>query len=169
MIIAIDVYYEEHRARAAGVIFERWEDARPLDIIINYTENPQEYEPGAFYKRELPCILELLKLTDIKGIHTIVVDGYVYLNDGQKPGLGHYVYTHFSENIPVIGVAKTPFHHNGSAVQKIYRGKSAKPLYITAAGMSLAAAAENVQKMHGEHRFPHLLKLLDRQTKEGNL
>ncbi|WP_379358323.1 MULTISPECIES: endonuclease V [unclassified Paenibacillus] len=169
IIIAVDVYYEEHMAKAVGVIFQHWENAKPLDIVTSYTENPHDYEPGLFYKRELPCIQELLKLTDINQIRTIVVDGYVYLDNDKKYGLGHYVYTHFSEQIPVIGVAKTSFHDNEAYVQKVYRGKSSKPLYVTSVGVELETAAEHIQSMHGEYRFPHLLKLLDQQTKEVRL
>ncbi|MEK8129005.1 endonuclease V [Paenibacillus filicis] len=167
MIIAVDVYYEEKKAKSVGVIFHNWEDSKPLEVITCDTENPHEYEPGFFYKRELPCIQELLKLTDINQIHTLVVDGYVYLNNERKPGLGHYVYTNFSGNIPVIGVAKNAFHDNEAVVQKIYRGHSSKPLYITSVGMELAVAAGHIQRMHGEYRFPHLLKLLDKETKEA--
>lgn len=169
MIIAVDVYYEENQAKSVGVIFQSWEDAAPLDVIVSYTENPQAYEPGSFYKRELPCIWELLKLTDMNLIHTIVVDGYVFLNQEGKPGLGHYVYTAFSGKIPVIGVAKNAFHNNDNEalVQKIYRGTSAKPLYITSIGMELDTAARHIQSMYGEYRFPYLLKLLDKHTKEA--
>ncbi len=167
MIIAVDVYYEENRAKSVGVIFQRWEDSKPLEIITSYTETPHEYETGFFYKRELPCIQELLKLTDINQIHTLVVDGYVYLDNEQKPGLGHYVYTNYLGEIPVIGVAKNAFHNNEALVRKIYRGSSSKPLYITAVGMELGIAAEHIQSMYGEYRFPHLLKLLDKQTKEA--
>lgn len=167
MIIAVDVYYEENKAKSVGVVFQSWEDSNPLEIITSYTENPQEYETGFFYKRELPCIQELLKFTDINQIHTIVVDGYVYLNNEKKPGLGHYVYTHFSGTIPVIGVAKSAFHDNETFVKKIYRGNSSKPLYISSVGLELEVAAEHIQSMYGEYRFPHLLKLLDKQTKEA--
>lgn len=167
MIIAVDVYYEENRAKSVGVIFQRWEDSKPLEVITSYTETPHEYETGFFYKRELPCIQELLKLTDINQIHTLVVDGYVYLDNEQKPGLGHYVYTNYLGEIPVIGVAKNAFHNNEALVRKIYRGSSSKPLYITAVGMELEIAAEHIQSMYGEYRFPHLLKLLDKQTKEA--
>ncbi|RED83234.1 endonuclease V [Cohnella phaseoli] len=167
MIIAVDVYYEENRAKSVGVIFQRWEDSKPLEVITSYTETPHEYETGFFYKRELPCIQELLKLTDINQIHTLVVDGYVYLDNEQKPGLGHYVYTNYLGEIPVIGVAKNAFHNNEALVRKIYRGSSSKPLYITAVGMELGIAAEHIQSMYGEYRFPHLLKLLDKQTKEA--
>ncbi|WP_366292094.1 endonuclease V [Paenibacillus sp. AN1007] len=167
MIIAVDVYYEENRAKSVGVIFQNWEDAEPLDIITSYTGNPHEYEPGSFYKRELPCIRELMKNTDINEIHTIVVDGYVYLNNEKRPGLGHFVYREFSERIPVIGVAKNAFHNNEAVVKEVYRGKSTKPLYITSIGMELETAAQHIQRMYGEYQFPHLLKLLDKQTKEG--
>ncbi|RJX39916.1 endonuclease V [Paenibacillus pinisoli] len=169
MIIAIDVYYEEHRAKAVGVIFQHWDDAEPHEVIVAYIDNPLDYEPGAFYKRELPCIQELLKLADIDRIHAIVVDGYVYLDNEKKPGLGHYVYTAYSGKIPVIGVAKTAFHDNEAHVQKIYRGNSSKPLFITAVGMELGRAAAHIQSMCGAYRFPHLLKLLDRHTKETGL
>jgi len=166
MIIAVDVYYEENKAKSVGVIFQGWEDSKPFEVIETFTENPHEYETGSFYKRELPCIQELLKLIDLNQIHTIVVDGYVYLNDEKKPGLGHHVYTHFSGKIPVIGVAKNAFRDNEAFVKKIYRGSSSKPLYITAVGIDLADAAQHIQRMHGEYRFPHLLKLLDMHTKE---
>lgn len=42
-------------------------------------------------------------------------------------------------------------------------------LYIKSIGMEVAVAAEHIQSMHGEYRFPHLLKLLDKQTKEARL
>lgn len=167
MIIAVDVYYEETKAKSVGVVFESWADAKPIEIITSYTENLHEYESGSFYKRELPCIQELLKLTDINQLHTIVVDGYVYVNNEKKPGLGHYVYTEFSGEIPVIGVAKSAFRDNEAVVKRIYRGNSTKPLYITSVGMELEVAAGHIQSMYGEYRFPHLLKLLDKQTKEG--
>lgn len=167
MIIAVDVYYEETKAKSVGVVFESWADAKPIEIIASYKENLHEYESGSFYKRELPCIQELLKLTDINQIHTIVVDGYVYVNNEKKPGLGHYVYTEFSGKVPVIGVAKSAFRDNEAVVKKIYRGNSTNPLYITSVGMELEVAAGHIQSMYGEYRFPHLLKLLDKQTKEG--
>ena len=166
MIIAIDVYYSDNKAKSVGVIFDSWNDAEPLKIISTYTDNPLKYEPGFFYKRELPCIQELLKLVDLNQIHTIIVDGYVYLDKNKSPGLGSYVYSSFSGRIPVIGVAKTAFHDNQAFVEKIYRGKSIKPLYITSIGIDLADAATLVQKMSGNYRIPHLLKLLDSKTRE---
>ncbi len=146
MILAVDVYYTVMKAKSVGVLFENWSDTKPIEIITSYTENPLEYEPGYFYKRELPCILELLKHTDLSKIDIIVVDGYVFLGNKRKPGLGHYLYTSLEGKIPVIGVAKTAFHNNEACVQEIYRGKSGKPLYISSIGIGLQNATECIKK-----------------------
>ncbi len=45
MIIAIDVYYQEKRAKAVGVVFEYWEDSKPLDVIVSYTDDPGGLNP----------------------------------------------------------------------------------------------------------------------------
>jgi deoxyribonuclease V len=164
--IAIDVYYSDNHAKSIGVMFQNWEDTEPNKIITSYTVNPLEYESGLFYKRELPCIIELMEHIDISQIYTIIIDGYVYLNDDKKPGLGYYVYKNFEGTIPVIGVAKTPFHNNKAYTKNIYRGKSLKPLYISSIGIDTAAAAEYIRNMSGEYRNPYMLKLLDSKTKE---
>lgn len=165
MFIAADVYYTANRAKAVGVLFRNWSDTEPHDIVVAYTDNPLEYEPGNFYKRELPCIQALIAKINLDRLNAIIVDGYVYLNDDQKPGLGYYVYQCYNERIPVIGVAKSSFHDNNALSAEVYRGNSTRPLFITAAGMDLAEAAAHIQSMHGHYRFPYLLKLLDTHTK----
>lgn len=168
MILAIDVYYKENLAKSVGVLFKKWNDPEPCKIISSYMQDPKEYEPGSFYKRELPCIMELLNHTDIKAIDIIIVDGYVYLNSDKKAGLGYHLYTSLSNNIPIIGVAKTAFHNNNGdeVVKEVRRGVSNKPLFITAEGIELDIATECIEKMHGEYRIPTLLKLLDTYTKK---
>ena len=167
MIIAADVYYAAGRAKTAGVLFRSWDDAEPLAIIAAYTDNPQEYEPGNFYKRELPCIRNLLAQVDPDSLDAIIIDGYVYLSGDKKPGLGMYVCQSYDEKIPVAGVAKNAFHGSDTFAARIYRGGSSRPLFVTCAGMELSAAAGYVLSMHGAFRFPHLLKLLDTHTKTG--
>lgn len=167
MKIAIDVYYIADRAKTVGVIFKNWYDAEPLETVVSYTDSPLDYEPGNFYKRELPCIENLLKQVDLTKLDAIVVDGYVYLDNDKKPGLGYHVYKKYEEMIPVIGVAKNSFHNNVENVANVYRGESKKPLYITAVGVDLLEAAAWIESMHGPYRFPHMLKLLDTLTKTG--
>lgn len=166
MIIAIDVHYRTEVAKIVAVQFENWADAAPNQIFIEMKTDIAEYEPGAFYKRELPCIIEVMKKVDMNAVTCIVVDGYVYLNDDDKKGLGYYVFEYFGDKIPVIGVAKTSFHQNTKNVRPILRGGSANPLYVTSIGIDLDEAAQKIQSMAGEFRMPTLLKLMDTLTKE---
>lgn len=166
MILAIDVYYYETGAKVVGVLFESFDSKTPFDIIEKHLPVQKGYEPGAFYKRELPCILELLELLDMETLEIIIVDGYVYLDEDKKGGLGYYLFKALEERIPVIGVAKSYFFASDDTVKEVYRGESKKPLYVTAVGLPLTQAEENVQQMYGEYRMPHLLKLMDTETKK---
>jgi hypothetical protein len=60
------------------------------------------------------------------------------------PGLGAHAYAEFG--IPVIGVAKSRFRTATHAVP-VVRGCSARPLFVTAAGMPAADAADLVRRM----------------------
>jgi len=166
MILAIDVHYKETTAKAVGALINHWEDATAQQYIIRYINEVEEYVPGAFYKRELPCILEILKDVDLRSLSYIIIDGFVVLDDSGKPGLGAYVYESIQQQVPVIGVAKTNFHQNEQHVIPVLRGASANPLYVTAVGTDLQQAAEHIKTMHGEYRLPTVLKELDRITKE---
>jgi deoxyribonuclease V len=166
MIIAIDVHYRTEIAKIVAIQFENWTNENAQQIFIDMKTDIAEYEPGAFYKRELPCIVEIMKKIDIPAVTCIVVDGYVYLNDDDKKGLGYYVFELFEGKIPVIGVAKTSFHQNTKNVRPILRGVSTNPLYVTSIGVDVDEASNWVQSMAGEFRMPTLLKLMDTLTKE---
>lgn len=167
MILAVDVFYSsDNIAKIVGLLFENWGDKSPKETIIEHLENIAPYEPGSFYKRELPCILKLLSAINAEILDIIVIDGYVYLDDDKKFGLGAFLYESIDGAIPVIGVAKTSFHDNKQNVVEVFRGNSQNPLYISAIGIDINLAAEYVSQMHGDYRFPTLLKLLDQKTKE---
>ncbi|SHI01484.1 Endonuclease V [Chryseolinea serpens] len=164
--LAIDVYYRDEHAKAVGLQFRDWTDDAPLDIKSVVVNAVLPYEPGNFYKRELPCILALLALFDITTIDTLIVDGYVYLNDDGKPGLGAHLYEALDQKIAVVGVAKTSFHDNARHVVTVTR-QSKNPLFVSAVGMRVEVAAENVRRMHGPFRMPTLLKMLDQETRKA--
>jgi deoxyribonuclease V len=165
MILALDTYYESGSAKTVCIMFNDWADALPAHELSEFLDSVADYEPGAFYKRELPCILSLLsKITLCEG-DSIVVDGYVYLDDAGKLGLGGHLYEHLNRKFAVIGVAKTNFATNNTNKREI-RGESEKPLYVTAIGIEVDEVAKNVRRMHGEYRIPTLLKLLDQRTRE---
>lgn len=167
MIVALDVHYKENTAKAVGALIQNWGDAAAAQHVIRYIDSVEEYEPGAFYKRELPCIMEVLNQIDLSGISYIIVDGFVVLDDLGKPGLGAYVYESLTPKVPVIGVAKSNFHQNLKNVIPVLRGESNNPLYVTAIGIDLQQAADLVKSMHGEFRLPTVLKEMDRITKEA--
>ncbi|MFK7031005.1 endonuclease V [Flavobacterium oreochromis] len=164
MNLAIDVYYPTNQAKAVGVLFN-WEDEKPTKIIIETIQDVQEYEPGQFYKRELPCILTLLKQVDLFQIDTIIVDGHVYVNNDKSFGLGGHLFQSLEEKIPVIGVAKKSFIHTDKVSFPIFRGESKNPLYISSIGINVEYAIEKVQNMRGNYRIPSIFKELDQITK----
>lgn len=163
MILAIDAYYVANKANVVGVLFDEWTQCEPSKMVSVVVDGVADYEPGSFYKRELPCILELLKVVEDYSITCIVVDGYVLLNDEGKKGLGYYLYEALEGSMPIIGVAKSYFVDNNSI--EVYRGDSKKPLYVTSIGIDQADAAEYIEAMHGKFRMPTLLKLLDTETR----
>jgi deoxyinosine 3'endonuclease (endonuclease V) len=164
--LAVDVYYNNNTAKAIAILFNDWQDKKPEQIISKYLSDIQPYEPGSFYKRELPCIIALLESIDIKQLELIIIDGYVYLDDQNRLGLGGHLYQSLDKAVSIIGVAKTKFHNNTKNVKEIKRGLSKRPLFISSIGMDIDSAADCIQSMSGDHRIPDLLKKLDRLTKE---
>jgi deoxyribonuclease V len=166
LIAALDVSYRTAGgAQAAAVLFHDWADPQPLSEHVVQIGEVQPYIPGAFYRRELPCLLALLDALEQRPT-TIVIDGYVWLSAKQRPGLGARLFEALGEAIPVIGVAKTLFRGSAFAIPLI-RGKSKLPIYITAAGIEAAAAANLIGSMHGPHRLPTLLKRVDHLSRTG--
>lgn len=159
MVLAIDIQYSENSALAAGVLFEKWDDPHSARDVIKEINEVAPYVPGEFYKRELPCIKSLLQEIS-EEITYIVVDGYVYLGEEKKPGLGMYLYESLNREVPVIGVAKNFFHGTEESA-RLFRGTSKKPLFVTTAGIDQKSAQNHILTMHGENRNPTLLKRAD--------
>ncbi len=158
MIACLDVAYGDVGASAGGLTARDWADANALEERVVQVSRVQAYEPGAFFRRELPCLMAVLK--SLAPVDTVVVDGYVWLGNDNKPGLGAHLYKALRERTPVVGVAKTKFKSADSAVE-VFRGRSTRPLFVTAAGMSPECAAEHIRSMHGLYRIPTLLKRVD--------
>ena len=162
MIAAFDVDYKEDQANTGCVLFSKWSAAEPTATYRRVKSGIAPYERGSFYKRELPCILDMIGSLE-EELTCLVVDGYVML--GEKKGLGMHLFEHFGGKVPVVGVAKTSFG-SGVFCREVYRGQSQNPLYVTTAGLTMAEAASRIHWMHGEHRFPTLLKLVDTLSRQ---
>ena len=117
---------------------------------------------GNAYLRELPPLRAILD--DLSGLGLLVVDGYADLDPGGRPGLGAHAHAEFG--IPVIGVAKSRFRTAVHAVP-VLRGSSARPLFVTAAGMPSADAADLVRRMAGRYRLPDALRRADTVVRAG--
>ncbi len=165
-IALLDVHYQGGGAHAACLLADSWESESPAAGYARDIATVEPYEPGNFYLRELPCLLAVLELLPSQP-QAIVIDGYVWLAPGDRPGLGARLYEALERSAPVVGIAKTAFAgleacHN---VMPVLRGTSRRPLFVTAAGMSAVPAAEHVRRMAGPHRIPDLVRLTDRLSR----
>jgi deoxyribonuclease V len=156
------VHYPASGGARAACVAAR--DATFARVVVQQAVSVPEvrpYTPGAFYLRELPplrAVLEAIMSGSAERLAMIIVDGYVDLDPDGRPGLGSRVRDEFG--VPVIGVAKTAFAGATHAVP-VRRGQSARPLFVTAAGISRATAARLVGEMAGSHRIPDALRQAD--------
>jgi deoxyribonuclease V len=191
-ITCLDVDYRPASVVAAAVSFLRWTDAAAAhEVVHTAAEPPAEYEPGQFYRRELPHLLAVLGLLPAPP-RLILVDGFVWLADQPDgtagPGLGAHLHAALAAAsrapgapgvpgapgglgglggpIPVVGVAKRPYRLANRAVP-VLRGESQLPLWVTAVGLPLDEAVAAVAAMHGEHRIPTLLRRVDRLARDS--
>ena len=163
MIACVDVHYQEEVAWAAGIVFNDWADEKGLTSEVIRLDGIASYEPGQFYRRELPCLLAVLNR--LAPVGTVIVDSYVWLESGH-PGLGARLHESLGRSVAVVGVAKTRFRSAEGALE-VYRGTSERPLYVSAMGMTVEDAAEKVKSMHGEFRTPTLLRQVDRLCRDA--
>ena len=158
LCVAVDVHYlDGGMARAAAVAAGERTFARVAWARAVVVPAGAAYVPGELYRRELPPLRAVIPAGG--GVALIVVDGYVDLDPDGRPGLGARVHAEFG--VPVIGVAKTAFR-GASHAAAVRRGGSARPLYVTAAGLTVAEAERVVSEMAGRFRLPDALKLVDR-------
>src|SRR5262249_50979417 len=104
VLCCVDVGYRPEAVIAAGVGFAQWSDARPaFEQVVPSARPAAPYEPGQFYRRELPYLVALVQelpaLPDI-----LVVDGYVWLGEG-APGLGAHLFEALDRRVAVVGIA----------------------------------------------------------------
>jgi deoxyribonuclease V len=164
VLAAVDAQYSDEVAAASCVTFATWTDPTPASEHSTLVHGVEPYEPGEFWRRELPCIIAVLGQLQ-KPPEVVVIDGYVWLDDKGRKGLG----AHLAEALAgpaVIGIAKHPFAGASNATL-VQRGKSLRPLHVTAQGISLDDAAAAVRSMHGAHRIPTLIRRVDELCRQA--
>jgi deoxyribonuclease V len=165
MKAALDVHYESDRSVAACVVFDAWLDSEPIELIRVVGPRPSCYRAGRFYERELPSLLSVLKQANHE-FETIVIDGYVHLRAEVGKGLGVHLFESLLYAPVVVGVAKNPLKV-ADRFLPVTRGRSTRPLFVSAVGCSLEEAAQWIVSMHGPYRIPTLLKLADQHARRG--
>lgn len=158
MLCCLDVHYDDDEAVTAAVLFTDWLSAHPRQVVIGRLGGVQPYQPGQFYRRELPPLLDALeKLTEPPAL--LLIDGYVWLDDS-KPGLGAHLYQALGQTVPVVGLAKSEWPGLRRCLA-VCRGNSGRRLWLTAIGVELEEVAEEVVRMHGPFRLPTMVRLAD--------
>ena len=196
--VYIDVYYyidpktNKEYARTVAGLFKSYQDPKFEKIVITRTDDIAEYEPGNFYKRELPPILDVLKEIKRLGynLKTIIVDGFVHMaeNDGTSyhAGLGKRLEYALQgtelEDVEIIGVAKHPYSYmfedtiveyedKAMYVNEIPKGVKypKKGMYITSNTdhtMQIAKEIFAMPKLQKGCKFSALFTLIDHETKK---
>ncbi|MFC1896030.1 endonuclease V [Thermodesulfobacteriota bacterium] len=166
MLACLDVGYRQRGAGAACVLFGQWQDREPASVAFTTIDSPiPPYVPGAFYLRELPCLLAVLETLD-KVPNVLVVDGYVWLSKDGTPGLGAHLQDAVGAGCSVIGVAKRR-RVGDTWSRRVLRGSSSRPLFATSAGVDEGVAVACIRSMHGKYRIPTLLRAADRLCREA--
>lgn len=164
--VAVDVHYDDEGgiAYAAAVVFSAWTDAEPVSIEQYGRMGIEPYVSGEFYRRELPVLQGMLReVEEEHAAGVVIVDGHVDLGP-DRPGLGRHLFDAVAGRFDVIGVAKNEFV--GAPSRAVLRGGSERPLWVSSTG-DVDAAVAAVESMHGEHRIPTLLRLVDQHARRG--
>jgi deoxyribonuclease V len=160
----VDVLYPPAGgARAALIVADDPRFGHVVEEHVTWLSTAKAYQPGRFFERELPAIEAVLALA--APVDLLIIDGYVDLDPSGRAGLGAHV--HAAVAIPVIGVAKTAFRTATHAVA-VHRGTANRPLYVTAAGLTITEAATLVGDMAGRYRLPDALRRVDALTRGHN-
>lgn len=165
MIAVLDAAYGGDIAAGACVLASDLSAAEPVAIHTIVLPAVADYEPGAFYRRELPVLLALFDHV-VAPLKAVVIDGYAVLDREDRPGLGAHLASALRGRVPVIGVAKTAFSGDNFSI-RVLRGQSSRPLHVTAVGLDPAHAGRMVETMHGGYRIPTLCRLADRWARDA--
>ncbi len=154
----MDVAYEGPLALSVAVLTTTSDTQAIAGRYWAIQNDPQDYQPASFYKRELPCILNVLEKVE-EPLEAIFIDAYTWLPDG-RPGLGAHLFGRLDSSIPVIGIAKSEFctKEKTGIVKEVLRGHSRRPLYVSCAGIELEMAVKLVKGLAGPFRIPFPVK-----------
>src|SRR5689334_10568559 len=106
MIACLDVHYRAAQARAAAVLLNSWTQHAPISSHLADIADVQPYQPGSFYRRELPCLLAVLRLLPTMP-RVLIIDGHVWVSAERGAGLGAHLHEAIQRSAIIVGVAKS--------------------------------------------------------------
>jgi deoxyribonuclease V len=163
MKLVVAVHLDGAQANAAAVAFDAWDAAEAAQTYVSRIAHVEKAVRGELDLRELPCVMQLLREHGLEP-ELILVDGLVYLDADETPGLGQYLYQALGGKVPIVGVSKKS-PPGLSAQFEVMREEETQPLFVTCAGIDIGAAKARLRAMHGRKRVPTLLKLAARLAK----
>ena len=170
LLAALDCHYERDRVRTACMLVTDLQAQRTGRPLVRETQKSADYLSGQFYRRELGPLLDCLQALGEPSRYpeVIFIDAHVDLG-AKGPGLGRHLFEALKERSAVIGVAKNPYNVDGRPVNvPVLRGQSSRPLFVSAAGITIERAVEIVSKLPGPHRIPTLLKMTDQLARNSD-
>ena len=161
MCAAVDVHYPRNGgARAAAVLAADAAVAHLLSGRTAVLPRVPLYRPGEFCLREFPPLRAVLDSRD--GLGLLVAGGYVGLDPGRPSRPGRVCAWRVRRPGDRGGQVPVPRGHRAVPVR---RGSSPRPLFVTAAGIPAAGAADLVRHLTGRCRLPGAG--LRRRTRDG--
>jgi deoxyribonuclease V len=166
VIAILDAAYGDGASAAACVVAAAWESSTALGEYTHRDGPAADYQPGEFYRREMPLLLSVLNMLPRKP-EIIIIDGYVWLGVEERKGLGAHLFEALGGASAVVGIAKTKFEGASYWAAEVRRGSSESPLFVTSAGMPMIEATAAVKRMHGAHRIPELVGRVDQLARKA--
>jgi len=165
VIAILDAAYSGEASVAACLTAEDWPSAVPIAEFTHRAGQAEAYASGQLYRREMPLLMSVLAMLPERP-RVIVIDGYVWLDADGRKGLGAHLFETLRGRTAVVGLAKTRFAGAEQWVEQVVRGNGAKPLWVTAAGITLSEAVAGVKRMHGASRIPTLVGRVDQLARK---
>lgn len=166
--LILDVHYIElEKVTNASVAGIRFTGENQNTILNKYRitfNNVAPYHSGQFYKREMPCLIDLINQIN-EPFDVIIIDSFVYLDGLVKAGLGKHLYDNLHDKKPIIGIAKNSFL-GITEKYEVYRGESKHPLYVTTEDYDLNNAKLFVKNLEGKFRIPSIVQKVDKLSRE---
>ena len=163
MKLLVAVQVDGEQANAAAVAFDAWDAPEATKTYFTHVAQVGKAVRGELDLRELPCVMQLLAEHKLEP-ELVLIEGFVYLDADDTPGLGQRLFEALGGKVPVVGLSKKSLPELSSQFE-VMREDETPPLIVTSVGLDIGAAKVRVRSMHGRKRVPTLMKLAARLAK----